>query len=170
MLRSIKGDLIMEDGRSWREQELDCHLISGLATLLKCAESRSCFTRVGRVGTIIGGAALLLAFCPPSCGAFDTVINVPPDISTFSGIPSNTQVNVFDGGRIAAFALLGPPSHPTWPPQPASPNSHIELNVYGGTVDYDLHAGSSLGTDSDITVNLFGGSIGNFFHADGGTT
>ncbi len=160
----------MEDARSFREQEWNFCSRLGRGTLMKCVELESCRARVGRVRSKFGAAVLLLVLGRSSWGAFDTIINVPPDISTFSGVPSNTQVNVFDGGSIGAFASLGTPYLPTWPAQPVSPNSHIELNVYGGTVDYDLHAGSSLGTDSDITVNLFGGSIGEFFHADGGTT
>src|ERR1700749_1106932 len=42
-----------------------------------------------------------------SGGSFDTVINVPPDLPDFSGIHSNTQVNVTDGGRIGAWMQLG---------------------------------------------------------------
>ncbi len=124
----------------------------------------------GGVAVILCALVALAAGGSPSRGGFDTVINVPPDLPDASTIRSNTQVNVADGGNVGADVQLGSPSFVAFPNVPSTPSSHIELNVYGGTVGDVLRAGSLLGTDSDIVVNLYGGSIGGLFHADGGTT
>jgi hypothetical protein len=100
---------------------------------------------------------------------FANVINVPPDLDPFSTIRSNTQVNLREGGNILYYTQLGASGF-TWPFVHPETSSHIELNVYGGSVDGSLQAGSPSGMDSDIVVNLYSGWIGNFFRANGGTT
>src|SRR3954468_8485780 len=114
----------------------------------------------------------LLTFVSPCLihsarGAFTNIINVPPDLDSFSTIRSNTQVNLRDGGNIGHYTQLGVSGF-TWPFVLPETSSHIELNVYGGSVDGSLQAGSSSGMDSDIVVNVYGGSIGNSFRANGG--
>ena len=160
----------MEESTNRREPKAGCRLTAGLSIALKRAEVLSCIAGARRVRTVLGAMAVLIVFGQPSRGGFDTVISVPPDLNNFSTIHSNTQVNVFDGGNVGDSVQLGSQVYAASPLHPTNPSSHIEFNVYGGTVGYNLTAGSWAGTDTDIVVNLFGGSIDGNFHADGGTT
>jgi hypothetical protein len=130
-------------------------------------EGRSCYRLIVR-GLVC--ACAVLASGVAVRGDFGTVINVPPNIADFTTIGSNTQVNLHDGGSIGSPVRIGSSDYPMWPSQQWGSSSHIELNIYGGSVGDWLQAGSLSGQDSDIVVNLFGGSIGDSFQAHGGTT
>lgn len=83
-----------------------------------------------------------LITCFEAAQAFTTVINVPPDVAP-STIGSDTQLNLFDGGSISPFLYAG--NH-------SEPNSNIEVNVAGGSVDdIDAYSGS--------TINVSGGQL-----------
>ena len=114
-------------------------------------------------------AIFVLSICSTCAHAqFDTVINLPenPDspnpsgfsgnsIGNDSGIPSDTQLNVSDGGLIGLRFDAGAED---------VPNTNVEVNISGGTV------GSGFDAFSGSTVNISGGEVGGFFDAESGST
>ena len=107
-------------------------------------------------------AIFVLSICSNyALAQFDTVINLPenpdsPNPSGFSGnsiggssgISSNTQLNVSDGGSIASSFDAGDAS-----------STNVEVNISGGTV------GSSFDAFGSSTVNISGGTVGSNFNA-----
>ena len=132
-------------------------------------------------------AIFVLSICSTCAHAqFDTVINLPenPDspnpsgfsgnsIGNNSGISSDTQLNVSDGGSIMFFFEAGAED---------VPSTNVEVNISGGTVGigFDANSGSTInisgGTVGDIdansgsTVNISGGVVDRFFDAESGST
>ena len=119
---------------------------------------------------------VLLSLTQPALAGFVTVINIPddPDIPDNQSIGSNTQLNLFDGGRVGDFFEAG---------APAGLASNIEVNVFGGSVGVGLDAylgttvnisggsvGSSLNAYSGSEVNVSGGTLGRTVQAFGGST
>lgn len=74
---------------------------------------------------------------------FTTIINTPPT-PTVSGAGANTQVNVYDGGSVNSYSTFS---------SGGVPNAKTELNIYGGTVGYQVN--TRVGT----TTNIFGGHV-----------
>lgn len=84
----------------------------------------------------------------------------------------DSQLNLFDGGTILGFFLVGPLD---------GPRSNIEVNIFGGIVgrSFDVLGGTvnisggsfggSFVAFSGTTVNISGGSIGNEFRAQSGS-
>ena len=109
-------------------------------------------------------AIFVLSICSTCAHAqFDTVINFPenpesPNPSGFSGnsigndsgIFSNTQLNVSDGGSIGLRFEAGAED---------VPSTNVEVNFSGGTVgnNFDAFSGS--------TITVSGGTVGNGFDA-----
>ena len=85
---------------------------------------------------------------------FDTVINLPPDpdlgdSQSIGGVADQTtQLNVMDGGRVAARF---------------DANSGSEVNISGGSV------GRFLDANSGSEVNISGGTVGDEFEAHSGS-
>ena len=114
-------------------------------------------------------AIFVLSICSNyALAQFDTVINLPenPDspnpsgfsgnsIGRFSGISSNTQLNVSDGGSIGFQFDAGAED---------VSNTNIEVNISGGAVGFDFDA------NSGSTVNISGGDVGFGFNANSGST
>ena len=112
-------------------------------------------------------AIFVLSICSTCAHAqFDTVINLPenPDsanpsgfsgnsIGSSSGISSNTQLNVSDGGTVGRRFNAGDAS-----------STNIEVNISGGVV------GDSFDANSGSTVNISGGFVDFFFNANSGST
>ena len=129
-------------------------------------------------------AIFVLSICSTCVHAqFDTVINLPenpdsPNPSEFSfnstGILSNTQLNVSDGGSIGFQFDAGAED---------VSNTNIEVNISGGRVGsfFNANSGSTVNisggevifgffnANSGSTVNISGGTIGNGFDANNGS-
>ena len=133
-------------------------------------------------------AVFVLSICSNyALAQFDTVINLPenpvsPNPSEFSGnsigndsgISSDTQLNVSDGGSIGFRFDAGAEN---------VPNTNIEVNISGGEVGagFNANSGSTVNISGGVfginssfrsgsTVNLSGGSIGVFNFAGDGST
>jgi hypothetical protein len=103
----------------------------------------------------------LLALATSSAIAFDTVINVPPDVvPNGTTLADNTQLNVLTGGVTGLFLSTGTIDPVTFDFLPAE---NVEINVLGGTV---ADAASFFG---DVTINLESGTMAGF-DADNGVT
>ena len=114
-------------------------------------------------------AIFVLSICSTCAHAqFDTVINLPenPDspnpsgfsgysIGNNSGISSDTQLNVSNGGSIGRLFDAG---------AEGVPSTNVEVNVSGGGVGdgFDAFGGS--------TVNISGGTVRQQFSANSGST
>lgn len=98
------------------------------------------------------GLLLLFALASRADAQFTTIVNTPPT-PTVTYVNPNTQVNVYDGGNVAANVSL---NNDNWP------NSQVELNVYGGLV------GSSVSARSRSTTNIYGGRVYDGFNAYNG--
>lgn len=112
----------------------------------------------------------LLALASSSALAFDTVINVPPDVVPDSTtLANNTQLNVLTGGTTGLFLSTGTIDPVNFAFLPAE---NVEINVLGGTVadaasfngdvTINLESGTLAGFDADngVTINMSGGVIG----------
>ena len=134
-------------------------------------------------------AIFVLSICSNyALAQFDTVINLPenPDspnpsgfsgnsIGRFSGISSNTQLNVSDGGSIGFQFDAGAED---------VSNTNIEVNISGGRVGsfFNANSGSTVNisggevifgffnANSGSTVNISGGTVGDNFNANSGST
>lgn len=112
---------------------------------------------LGCIGRIRVGQILLLLLLPFACASreeaqFTAIVNTPPT-PTVTYVLANTQVNVYDGGNVAANVSL---SNESWQ------NSKVELNVYGGVV------GRFLNARRGSTTNIFGGKVQGGFTANNG--
>jgi len=105
-------------------------------------------------------------------GQFSTVINIPPD-AVPSGIGSDTQLNLGDGGTLGWNFDAG---------SPAGTSFNVEVNVSGGSIPlyFDAYNGSTINiyegsieklfdAHNGSTVNVFGGSLGEMFSALSGS-
>ena len=100
-------------------------------------------------------AHFLLCSSAEAGAPFTTVINVPADPAP-AYIGSDTQLNLFDGGGLPDNFSLGD--------QLYGPNTHIEVNINGGTVGNGVNIGMPdifpLSSNADIVMNVYGGTIG----------
>ncbi len=112
----------------------------------------------------------LLSLATSPALAFDTIINVPPDVVPNSTtLADNTQLNVLTGGVTGLFLSTGTIDPVNFAFLPAE---NVEINVLGGTVadaasfngdvTINLESGTMAGFDADngVTVNMSGGVIG----------
>ena len=126
-------------------------------------------------------AIFVLSICSTCAHAqFDTVISLPENlgspnpsgfsgnfIGSSSGISSNTQLNVSNGGSIGPLFDAGAEEVLIFDDDGirlSDPSTNVEVNISGGTVgsDFDANSGS--------TVNISGGTVGNDFDARSGST
>lgn len=107
------------------------------------------FSRSLRLVALI---AIIMHLCPAAWAqsdpsGFGTVIDVPPSpFATVDTVPSDTQVNVLDGGRVVSRLTAGSSD---------GTDSNIEVNVFAD--------GAVTGTfvaNPGSTINVLGGSIG----------
>lgn len=115
----------------------------------RAALARICRIRVRQISLLL----LLPVACASRAGAqFTAIVNTPPT-PTVTYVLANTQVNVYDGGNVAANVSL---NNESWQ------NSKVELNVYGGVV------GRYVNARRGSTTNIFGGKVQGGFTANNG--
>lgn len=103
----------------------------------------------------------LLALANSSAIAFDTVINVPPDVvPNGTTLANNTQLNVLTGGTTGMFLDMG---YYAGGLDDFFPAVNIEINILGGTL------GDVADFYGDVTVNMEAGQMEGFFANNGVT-
>jgi len=130
-----------------------------------------CVGLLGWLGT--GHLAAVSAQSDPA--GFTTVIDVPPStIGDESGIGSDTQLNVADGGTVGIRFNAGAAD---------GSSTNVEVNISGGLIGRRIEAfagseinisGGEVGADFDAfdgsVVNISGGFVGARFNALAGST